>query len=383
MVVSDQAKSRAKKQIEFYFSDSNLPRDKFLREKIAEDPEGWVNLELLCTFTRMTEALGISRKGKDGKVEVSRLILSQVAEALQGSDSITVSEDGRSVRRTKPIESPEEVSKEVDARSLFASPFPYDTTLDAVTAFFNTVAPVNCVRMRRHLNSSDFRGSVFVEFACEEQATEVMSKSLVYEGAPLRLERKVDFVNRKQEERSARGATGEAHSLAAGEEAFFTQFTGGYPDAVPASGSEEEEGTPEPAEPEKLDYEEGCLMRFDFVDANHELAYTDIRDTFQDIAYGAPSGIVRFKNKNAVGPNLMLVGDDDTVSVSGKKATLKVLEGEEEKDFYMRAKAARQAAAERGDGGGRGQKRGRGGSGRGRGRAGGGRRGGRGKRGRH
>lgn len=42
---------------------------------------------------------------------------------------------------------------------------------------------------------------------------QVMGKSLVYEGAPLRLERKVDFVNRKQEERSARGATGEAHSL--------------------------------------------------------------------------------------------------------------------------------------------------------------------------
>lgn len=55
--------------------------------------------------------------------------------------------------------------------------------------------------------------------------------------------------------------------------------------ACNAGGSEEEEGTPEPAEPEKLDYEEGCLMRFDFVDANHELAYTDIRDTFQDIAY--------------------------------------------------------------------------------------------------
>lgn len=105
--------------------------------------------------------------------QVSSPVPVQVAEALQGSDSITVSEDGRSVRRTKPIESPEEVSKEVDARSLFASPFPYDTTLDAVTAFFNTVAPVNCVRMRRHLNSSDFRGSVFVEFACEEQATEV------------------------------------------------------------------------------------------------------------------------------------------------------------------------------------------------------------------
>ena len=27
-------------QVEFYFSDSNLPKDKFLKEKIAADPEG-------------------------------------------------------------------------------------------------------------------------------------------------------------------------------------------------------------------------------------------------------------------------------------------------------------------------------------------------------
>ena len=27
-------------QVEFYFSDSNLPKDKFLKERIAEDPDG-------------------------------------------------------------------------------------------------------------------------------------------------------------------------------------------------------------------------------------------------------------------------------------------------------------------------------------------------------
>lgn len=101
------------------------------------------------------------------------LVPVQVAEVLRSSGSLTVSEDGKQVRRTKPIESSEDIAKQVDARSLFASPFPYDTSLDAVTAFFNTVAPVNCVRMRRHVTSHDFRGSVFVEFASEEQAAEV------------------------------------------------------------------------------------------------------------------------------------------------------------------------------------------------------------------
>jgi hypothetical protein len=27
-------------QVEFYFSDSNLPKDKFLKSKVAEDPTG-------------------------------------------------------------------------------------------------------------------------------------------------------------------------------------------------------------------------------------------------------------------------------------------------------------------------------------------------------
>ena len=34
-------------QVEFYFSDSNLPRDKFLRDKIQEDPEVMVTMGLV------------------------------------------------------------------------------------------------------------------------------------------------------------------------------------------------------------------------------------------------------------------------------------------------------------------------------------------------
>ena len=37
-------------QIEFYFSDSNLPRDKFLSERVAADPDGYVDIALLCIF---------------------------------------------------------------------------------------------------------------------------------------------------------------------------------------------------------------------------------------------------------------------------------------------------------------------------------------------
>ena len=96
----------------------------------------------------------------------------QVAEVLRGSATLVVAEDGRRVRRTLPLESPEEVARQVDERSLYAAPFPYTATLDDLMAFFGARAPVNCVRQRRHLASKDFKGSCFVEFADVEAATQ-------------------------------------------------------------------------------------------------------------------------------------------------------------------------------------------------------------------
>ena len=99
--------------MEFYFSDSNLPRDKFLLEKIGENPEvgqpdpfillrgqmpalaqglalgqrrvadehhaaqGDVDLALLCSFKRMAEALGIAGRDKDGGIGVSEAVVAQ------------------------------------------------------------------------------------------------------------------------------------------------------------------------------------------------------------------------------------------------------------------------------------------------------------------
>ncbi len=46
-------------QVEFYFSDSNLPRDAFLRSAVEEAPDGFVSLALICTFSRMRSLLGL------------------------------------------------------------------------------------------------------------------------------------------------------------------------------------------------------------------------------------------------------------------------------------------------------------------------------------
>lgn len=39
--------------VQFYFSDSNLIKDKFLKTLISEDEDGWVPIEKLATFKRV------------------------------------------------------------------------------------------------------------------------------------------------------------------------------------------------------------------------------------------------------------------------------------------------------------------------------------------
>jgi hypothetical protein len=43
------------KQVDFYFSDSNFPRDNFLRGEAAKDVDGYVSLQTILTFKRMQQ----------------------------------------------------------------------------------------------------------------------------------------------------------------------------------------------------------------------------------------------------------------------------------------------------------------------------------------
>ncbi len=73
------------KQMEYYFSDANLPRDKFLRGEMAKDDE-WVELKVIATFNRM-------------KVLVPSLDLATIVDAIRNSANLEVCEEKMRVRR--------------------------------------------------------------------------------------------------------------------------------------------------------------------------------------------------------------------------------------------------------------------------------------------
>ena len=51
--LSSEIVAKVKRQVEFYFSDSNYPKDKFLLAKAKEDKDGFIPVAVLGTFNRL------------------------------------------------------------------------------------------------------------------------------------------------------------------------------------------------------------------------------------------------------------------------------------------------------------------------------------------
>lgn len=188
------------RQVEFYFSDSNLPKDGFLRKTVEESEDGLVSLALICSFSRMRSHLDL---GVAKTEDISDDTVQSVAEALKASSFLKISEDGKKVGRVSALAKPEEVIEQIDVRTVAASPLEYSVKLEDVESFFGQHGKVNSVRLPRHVaDKRMFCGTALVEFSNEEDAANILKKNLVYGGVELELKPKKDFdVERANEEK--------------------------------------------------------------------------------------------------------------------------------------------------------------------------------------
>ncbi|GFR46083.1 hypothetical protein Agub_g7568 [Astrephomene gubernaculifera] len=120
------------KQVEFYFSDANLPTDKKLLKQIRKDPDGYVPVKLFANF-RKVRALS-----KDVAV---------ITDALRGATQLQLSEDGKRVRRIVAV--PEYDITDIQRRTIVVENLPGNPspTIESVTDMFRMYGRVKLVRI--------------------------------------------------------------------------------------------------------------------------------------------------------------------------------------------------------------------------------------------
>lgn len=198
MVLTEDVEKKIIRQIEYYFGDFNLPRDKFLMEETKAN-EGWVAMETMLKFKRLLDL------SSDQEV-----ITTAIKKSKAGL--MEVNEDNSKIRRNPEIPLPEntvESKTALEARTVYVKGFDNEnTTLDELLDHFNeTNTNVVSVQMRNYGVGKGkekvwkFKGSIFVTFKNTESATEfVENKDWKYKDRTMIIKFQKNYLEDKQKE---------------------------------------------------------------------------------------------------------------------------------------------------------------------------------------
>lgn len=160
-------------QIHFYFSDSNFPRDKYLLQVAEEDGDGFVDLELLCTFKRMKD------------LEATVGIIQGLFEKKSSND-LELSDTRMRVRRTRPV--PKDIRDQIARRTTRVRGWTegsLEPSLEELRGIFSSHGSIKSIRFQRRKDAEGktlFAGAAYIEFASEDEAERLGEVSIPMPG---------------------------------------------------------------------------------------------------------------------------------------------------------------------------------------------------------
>jgi len=142
-----------REQMEFYFSDSNLSKDRFINQEILKDPEGYVDLNLFLKFNK------IKSLAED---------LNSLAKALDKSETLELDSTKTKVRRQVPYVA---VSQdEINRRTVYVENLPTDVTHDLLKRIFSRCGKVCYISLPKYKTTKEIKGFAFIEFDSRQSA---------------------------------------------------------------------------------------------------------------------------------------------------------------------------------------------------------------------
>ncbi|KAF7387204.1 hypothetical protein HZH68_012881 [Vespula germanica] len=209
---TEELLEQIKDQIEFYFGNVNMQRDKFLTEQIKLD-EGWIPLSVMLNFNMLATMT------TDCDI---------IVKSLESSELIEISEDKKKIRRSPKFPLPiynEEYRKAQEAKTVYMKGFPLENiNIQKLKTYFKQYEPYENIVMRKYLDKDKtlhFKGSIYLQFKTLDDAKTFMAReSVKYNetelirkwAADYNVERASEKEERKQRIQEARNKKTEAAS---------------------------------------------------------------------------------------------------------------------------------------------------------------------------
>ncbi|XP_033211553.1 la protein homolog [Belonocnema kinseyi] len=315
--VTPQLLEKIKKQVEFYFGDVNMQRDKFLIEQ-TKLSEGWIPLEVMLKFKMLASMT------QDTPT---------IVKALEASELIETSEDKTKIRRSLDHPLPvydEEYRKAQEARTVYAKGFPLQgLAMDQLKTFFEPFEPIENIYMRKYADKEKkmhFKGSVFVQFKTLDAAKIFMEKdSVKYEETVLIRRWAAEYNAEKQKEREEK------------RQKKADQKDKKNPDQKQDKSATE----PEKEEKEAFSLPKGSVLYFSGLenatreDIRDALTKLDAQIAYVDYTRGNESGHVRLAKENEA-KTVFEKLEEGKIKLGEKEVSVRVLEGDEEAEYLAR-----------------------------------------------
>ncbi|XP_045768924.1 la-related protein 7 isoform X2 [Maniola jurtina] len=141
------------KQMEFYFSDANLSKDRFLGDLVKNDP-----------FVPITEFL------KFNKIRSLTQDANDIVKAMKHSTLLELSEDKQKVKRKTPM-----MPYDADLRTVYVESIPVTASREWLERVFSDYGQVAYISLPKFKNSNKIKGFAFIEFATPQDAQNCMN----------------------------------------------------------------------------------------------------------------------------------------------------------------------------------------------------------------
>ncbi|CEG68121.1 hypothetical protein RMATCC62417_04438 [Rhizopus microsporus] len=186
---------KIRKQVNFYFSDSNLPYDKYLWTLHANAENHWIPLSIIAGFKKVRMI-----------TEDEQAVLDALKE--EESDIYELDVENKNIRRKGEVVKQDHVSRSIHVKGLplvdEGAEKPVDALIelqDKMEDFFNEKAKVLAIRLKKHDDTKKFKGSAYIEFENPEAAKKVAElKEVEFDGHNLAILYRPEYHKLKEEE---------------------------------------------------------------------------------------------------------------------------------------------------------------------------------------